>query len=192
DGLLIYLGIGRDRHVFASFTVGWPSASRRPQHRLPCLFPRRGLRQIGLLVLPPIGPCIGAGGGGVLGGGDRRRRRTGRTRRGGRRRPGRQLWDVLAAPGGVGVAFPVVAVVERHILLVAFTHLHRGRALAGPGFARDVLGAAHVEGRILRRSAVQVAGRTLRPVLLGRHAALLGRQESGRARRRQIEVEVAA
>ena len=82
-----------------------------------------------------------------------------------RRRSGRQLRDVLPGQGGVGVAFPVVAVVERHVLLVAFAHLHRWCALAGHGFTRDVARAAHVERRVLRHPAVQVAGRAVRVVL---------------------------
>ncbi len=59
--------------------------------------------------------------------------------------------------GGVRVALPVLAVVERHVLLVALAQLHGRGALARARLAWRVARAAHIEHRVLRYPAVQVA-----------------------------------
>ena len=87
---------------------------------------------------------------------------------------------------------PVVAVVERDVILVAFAHRGGRCAFAWLGFTRDVAGATDVERRVLGHSAIHVAGRARRVVHVGGHALLLGRQESGGAGRRQVEVQVEA
>jgi hypothetical protein len=59
------------------------------------------------------------------------------------------LRHALAAESGVGVALPVVAVVEGHVLSAAFARLDGGGALAGNSFARKVARTADVERRVL-------------------------------------------
>ena len=136
--------------------------ARRRQHRLPRLVLRRVLRQVGLRVDVTIGPDVGPGCGVVLGDREyRRRHRRCRRRCSVRRsrwrgRRSRELWYPLPGQRGVGIAFPVLAVVERYVVLIAFAHLHRRSALARTGFTRDVAGAADILPGILRNPAVEV------------------------------------
>jgi hypothetical protein len=84
------------------------------------------------------------------------------------------------------VAFPVVAVIERHELFVALAHLHRGRAFAGHSRAGIVTRTAGVERGVLRYRAIQVSGGPIGVVLEGRGALLLRGKEAGGAYRWRI------
>src|SRR5262249_51272021 len=102
-----------------------------------------------------------------------------------------ELWDALSGQCRVRVALPVEAVVERDIGLVAFTLLDRRCPLARPSLARVVTRATNgVELRVLRYPAVDQARRPRRGVLEDGRPLLLGREESGRARRRPVEVQL--
>ena len=82
--------------------------------------------------------------------------------------PGGCCGMILAGPRGVGVAFPVVAVVERHVAARRFRTTSRWvrayRALVTHGV---FVAPRTLNGRVLRDSAVEVAGRAVRIVLEG-------------------------
>src|SRR4029077_615193 len=102
----------------------------------------------------------------------------------------RQLRNRLSRQRRVGVALPVVAVVEWHVILVALAHLGRRRAFARHGHTGQIARTAYVERRILRDAAVELARRPIRVVLQGGGTPLLGRQEPGGAWWWQVEVQV--
>ena len=70
----------------------------------------------------------------------------------------RILRHTLTRQRRVGVTLPVVAVVERDVLLVAFAQLDRRRTLPGLRFARNVAHTTDIEVRVLRHPAVQLTG----------------------------------
>src|SRR5882762_3029626 len=113
---------------------------RRQQHVLPRLVLVGTARQIRLGVGLAVGPDVGTGGRIVFGHRERRRRQSG-----GIWCARRQLRDRLTGHGRVRVALPVVAVVERDVVLVAFAHRGSRAALAWLRLARDIAGATDVE-----------------------------------------------
>src|ERR1700728_4689191 len=129
-----------------------------------------------------VGSHVHAGAWVVLEGRYRRWWRTGRQRRW--RLPRRLLTrpvlrDTLPRISRVRITLPIPPVVQWHVRLVAFAHLGGRGALARARLARIVVGAAHVEHRVLRHPPIKVTFRDIRVVLLADSTQLLGRQESG-------------
>ena len=154
------------------------------------MLPRRRLRvsgEVGLGVVLPVGADVRASGGVVFGDGDRRR---GRRVRGGPGGARRRLRNGLTGQRGVGIALPVVSVVQRHVILVAFTHLDRRRSLARASLAGQVAQTAYGKCGVLWHPAVDITGNAVGVVHGGRRPLLSRRQEAGGAGWRQVEIEV--
>src|SRR5271163_3177140 len=103
-----------------------------------------------------------------------------------------ELRDTLTRICRVRITLPVPPIVQWNVRLVAFAQFDGRGAFTWAGLAWIVVRATHVEHRVLRYPAVEVTFRDIRVVLLADSPLLLGRQESGGAWRRPVEVQVEA